>query len=466
MHVTQKALTPEAMGGNLHRCRPPPNAGTYILGSDGDLPLMGALGEICVGGAGVSLGYHKRPDLTAERFVPDPFSATPGARMYRSGDMGRLLPSGENQFHGRRDHQLKIRGYRIELGEIEQTIAACPLVREVAVVAPEDSRGVRTLIAYVTGDNGLDSQALHEFSRQRLIPPMVPSHFTVRSALPRTSSGKIDRRALASLTPAGQTLPCAYTPPRDDRERMLVHIWEDVLGRSPVGVTDDFFAIGGDSILSMQICARAARAGIALSPKQLFEQPTIRGVGAATSPPGVSSDLPGLLRSAGLRGQPTESPIRARFTLLPDVRFADVRVCWALQPHHDAPRLALNGPRRARAGVWAPACFAAVAPVGQRLTRASGGGPCWRCPAQPDIHGSAYWYSWLKRRLNRLLRSSPSPDCRRSRAHHVDDPDRRWTASARAPAGAAACGPRHRVRRRPRPGASLQMGRRRVRLAA
>jgi len=278
VHVTRKALDPVEIAQDSRSVgRALPNAATYILAKDFNLLPMGVLGEIGVTGDGISLGYWKRPGLTAERFVPDPFSGYPGARMYMSGDLGRLLPNGEVDFHGRGDNQVKIRGYRIELGEIEKTLLEHPEVAEASLVVRDDALGNRMLVAFVVPrKDELDANALRVYLQERLTSGMIPGLIQPLHALPRNASGKIERKALAEMVLQPEQDNHSYLGARDETERTLVRIWEEVLGRSPVGITDDFFEIGGDSILSIQICARARRAGLDLTPKLLFEHPTIQ----------------------------------------------------------------------------------------------------------------------------------------------------------------------------------------------
>jgi amino acid adenylation domain-containing protein len=278
VHVTRKILDPAEIAQNSRSIgRGLPNAVTYILAKDYTLLPMGVLGEIGVTGDGVSLGYWKRPDLTAEKFIPDPFSGRPGTRMYISGDLGRLLPSGEIDFHGRRDNQVKIRGYRIELGEIEKTLLDHPEIAGAALVVRDDALGNRMLVAFVVArEDEIDPNAVRVYLQERLTSGMMPGLIQPLRAMPRNASGKIDRKALAQLALQREENSRSYLPPRDETERILVRIWEEVLGRNPVGIADDFFEIGGDSILGIQICGRAQRAGLALTPKLLFEHTTIR----------------------------------------------------------------------------------------------------------------------------------------------------------------------------------------------
>ena len=221
-------------------------------------------------------GYHRRPDLTAEKFVPDPFSPVPGRRLYRTGDLARYRPDGAIEFLGRLDHQVKIRGFRIELGEIEAWLDTHPSVRESVVLAREDHPGAKRLVAYVVGAEGAapDGQELQAWSAEHLPDYMVPSMIMVLDVLPLTPNGKVDRRALPAPNVAAQ-LANQYVAPRTATEQVLADIWADVLHVERVGANDDFFELGGDSIVSLQIIARAHQSGLKLTPKQLFEHRTV-----------------------------------------------------------------------------------------------------------------------------------------------------------------------------------------------
>ncbi|MFM0598518.1 condensation domain-containing protein, partial [Paraburkholderia dilworthii] len=234
----------------------------------------GATGELYVGGAGLARGYLGRAGLSAERFVPDPWSSN-GARLYRSGDLARREADGEIVYIGRNDAQVKIRGFRIELGEIDAALAALPSVREARVLAHEG----RTLVAYVVPRaNAACDVAQLEASLARVLPPhMVPGAYVLLDALPLTHNGKLDRAAL----PAPQA-PDAGEPvePATPSELTLAQIWRDVLGLERVGAHDDFFRLGGDSILSLQVVARAQEVGLDITPRQLFEHPNIAALAA------------------------------------------------------------------------------------------------------------------------------------------------------------------------------------------
>jgi amino acid adenylation domain-containing protein len=254
--------------------RPVPNTWTYVLDARDEPVPTGASGEICIGGAGVARGYLDRPALTAERFVPDPFSATPGARMYRTGDVGRWRPEGTLEFLGRGDGQVKIRGYRVETGEIEARLAEHPGVREAVVAAREDVPGEKRLVAYWVGD-AVPADALRAHVRERLPEHMVPAACVRLEALPRTTSGKVDRKALPA--PEGDAFAtAAYEPPDGAVEEIVAGIWAEVLRVERVGRRDHFFERGGHSLLAVQVISRvrqALRVEVALG--ELFTRPVL-----------------------------------------------------------------------------------------------------------------------------------------------------------------------------------------------
>ncbi|HWK89849.1 MAG TPA: condensation domain-containing protein, partial [Longimicrobium sp.] len=234
--------------------RPLPNARIYVLDARGGPVPTGVAGEICIGGSGVARGYLDRPALTAERFVADPFSAEPGARMYRTGDVGRWRPEGTLEFLGRGDGQVKVRGYRIELGEIEARLAEHAGVREAVVAAREDTPGEKRLVAYWVGE-AVPAEALRAHVRERLPEHMVPAACVRLEALPRTPTGKVDRKALPA--PEGDAFAVrAYEPPAGETEQALADIWAEVLGVERVGRWDDFFELGGHSLLAVQVISR------------------------------------------------------------------------------------------------------------------------------------------------------------------------------------------------------------------
>ncbi len=259
--------------------RPLANIQAYILSSEGEPVPVGVPGELYVGGAGLARAYLKRPDRTAERFIPNPFGAIPGARLYRTGDRARYRANGSIEYLGRLDHQVKVRGFRIEPGEIETALCAHPQVREAVVTAREGRSGDKRLIAYlVSADHAaLEDETLRAHLRQTLPAYMVPSAFVWLEALPLTPNGKLDRRALPAPETEAQ-FEGQYAAPRTPTEQVLCDIWSEVLGIERVGVHDNFFALGGDSILSIQAVSRARQAGLILTPQQLFEQQTVAGL--------------------------------------------------------------------------------------------------------------------------------------------------------------------------------------------
>jgi amino acid adenylation domain-containing protein/non-ribosomal peptide synthase protein (TIGR01720 family) len=255
--------------------RPVAGARAYVLDRRGEPAAPGIPGELYLGGPGVARGYLGRPALTAERFVPDPFSAEPGARLYRTGDRAKWRTDGTLEFMGRVDDQLKVRGFRIEPGEIEAALRTHPAIRDAAVAAREDARGVRRLVAYVAGPERADVAELRGHLRQRLPEHMVPAVFVPLDALPLTPSGKVDRRALPDPDAPAEEPSAAYEAPSGNVEEILARLWAEALGRDRVGVHENFFELGGDSILSILVIGRAAEHGIRLTPRQVFLHPTI-----------------------------------------------------------------------------------------------------------------------------------------------------------------------------------------------
>jgi amino acid adenylation domain-containing protein/non-ribosomal peptide synthase protein (TIGR01720 family) len=253
------------------------NTQLYILDSHLQPVPIGILGELHIGGAGLARGYRHRPKLTAEKFIPNPFSTEPGDRLYKTGDLARYLPDGNIEFCGRIDHQVKIRGFRIELGEIEAVLRQHPAVQETVVLDREDISGEKRLVAYVVPKQEATpiTSDLHRFLKQQLPDYMVPSVFMLLLALPLSPNGKVDRQALPVPNTVRPELDKAFVAPRTPVEARLVEIWAKVLGVEQVGIHDNFFELGGDSIISIQIVARANQAGLRLTPKQLFQHQTI-----------------------------------------------------------------------------------------------------------------------------------------------------------------------------------------------
>jgi amino acid adenylation domain-containing protein len=256
--------------------KPIQNTSVHVLDALGHPVPIGVPGELFIGGTGVARGYLNRPELTQERFVSDPFSGDPRARVYRTGDLVRFRPDGTLDFLGRLDHQVKVRGFRIELGEIESALAGHADVREAVVVARASAAGDKRLIAYIVpsaDDSPPTIGQLHAHLRQSLPEYMLPAAVVVLPELPLTPNGKIDRNALPA--PEGRSAMGEYAAPRTPAEATLASIWQDVLGLERVGADDNFFEIGGDSVLSVQIVARARAAGLQFTPKQLFQAQTV-----------------------------------------------------------------------------------------------------------------------------------------------------------------------------------------------
>jgi len=237
-----------------------------------------------VGGPGVALGYLNRPELTAERFIPDPFSDDPEARLYRTGDLVRWLPDGNQQFMGRVDAQVKVRGFRVELGEIEAALGQHDAVSELVVVAREAENGLKRLVGYVVlqGDQAVTPNELRQFLKKNLPDYMVPTVIMVLDALPKMVNGKVNRAALPAPDYESLEGESAFVAARNRKEEVLTGIVCQVLGLDKVGVHDNLFELGADSILGIQIIARANQAGLSLTPRQLFEDPTVAGLAAAS----------------------------------------------------------------------------------------------------------------------------------------------------------------------------------------
>jgi len=260
----------------------------YVLDPRQQLVPVGVTGELYVGGAGVARGYLDRADLTRARFIVDPVGGT-NRRLYRSGDLGRWLPSGELEYRGRLDDQLKIRGFRIELGEIEAVVRQCPGVRDATVAAWDEAGVEQRLASYVVLDPGTSVDDVRLFAQSKLPEYMIPAALVAMPALPLTSNGKIDRRALP--VPSVPVRTGRYVAPRNDTERTLAEVWAVVLRCEAVGVDDNFFELGGDSILSIQVIARCRQVGLHVTTRDLFKFPTVSALSAvvvpAVAPPAV-----------------------------------------------------------------------------------------------------------------------------------------------------------------------------------
>ncbi|HSK77696.1 MAG TPA: amino acid adenylation domain-containing protein [Thermoanaerobaculia bacterium] len=287
------------------------NARTYVLDRSLELVPAGVEGELLIGGAGLARGYLGRPDLTAERFVPDPWSLEPGARLYRSGDLVRRLPDGDLQFRGRVDDQVKVRGFRIELGEIEAALRRLPGVRDAVVAAREDGPGGKRLVAYVVPAGTLSTADLRNALKDSLPEYMVPAAFVTLEALPVTPSGKVDRRALPAPDSARPGLDEGYEAPRNAVQEMLADIWSEILGVERVGIRDDFFHLGGHSLLVARLAARVRQAfSVELPMVEIFKKPTIEELALAVEKAESAAEVPEL---PPLERAPRDRPIPLSF---------------------------------------------------------------------------------------------------------------------------------------------------------
>jgi hypothetical protein len=242
---------------------------------------VGVSGELYLGGDGLARGYWKRPDLTAERFVPDPFGDG-GGRLYRTGDLARRLEDGQIEYLGRADHQVKVRGFRIELGEIEVALCGHPAVRDAVVLAREDAPGERRLVAYVVWEAEEAAGEIREGLRRQLPEYMVPASFVSLDSLPLTPNGKVDRGALPVPEAPKEGGAAAYMSPVGEVEETVAAVWRELLGVERVGAEDNFFDLGGHSLLLAQVQDRLQalypEAGLGIV--ELFEHPTVRSLAA------------------------------------------------------------------------------------------------------------------------------------------------------------------------------------------
>ena len=264
------------------------NTEFYVLDTHKQLVPTGVAGELYIGGAGVAKGYFQRPDLTADRFLPNMFSAKPGARLYRTGDLVRRLATGEFDFLGRADGQIKLRGFRIELGEIETAISKAHGVDQAVVMLREDTPGDKRLVAYLVSSNGSIPSAADLRSQLLLKLPdyMVPAAFISLPSFPLTANAKIDRRALPVPDWAPASSGANYIAPRTPQEETFAKIWADVLHLEKVGIEDNIFELGADSLHVFQIAARANQAGIEVKPRQILQHRQISAIFSA-----VAADL-------------------------------------------------------------------------------------------------------------------------------------------------------------------------------
>ena len=299
--------------------KPLANIRLRVLDEQGRLVPISLSGELAIGGDLLARGYWGDPALTATKFVPDPFADQAGARLYRTGDLARYRPDGNLEFLGRNDHQVKIRGYRIELGEVETALRACPGLRDAVVIARADGEAVpgtgeKRLVAYVIPKDGAapDNSALRDFLRTRLAEFAVPAKFVSLEHFPMKANGKVDRGALPDPDVARVQTP--YEAPRTEIETILTEIWREVLRVDSLGIQDNFFALGGDSIMTIQVVARARRHGIQIKPKMIFDHQTVAALATqAVTAPFVEAE------QGPITGEVPLLPIQKRFFTVIDV---------------------------------------------------------------------------------------------------------------------------------------------------
>nr|WP_322692483.1 non-ribosomal peptide synthetase/type I polyketide synthase [Nostoc sp. DedSLP03] len=332
--------------------RPIANTQVYILDQHMQPVPIGVAGELYIGGDGLARGYLNRPKLTQEKFVPNPFSFNKSARLYKTGDLARYLCDGNIEFLGRIDHQVKIRGFRIEPGEIEAALNNYPQIQQAVVIANADTSGNQRLIAYVVSEEEtVNTHQLREFLQQRLPAYMVPAIFVILDTLPLTPNGKIDKKALPA--PDGNIeREREYVAPQTESEQILTIIWQELLLREQVSIHDNFFEIGGDSILSIQVVSRAKTAGVQITPKQIFQHQTIAELARVANTTAIVDARQGVVT-----GVAPLTPIQRRFwakqhiaahhynqsvllQIPPDLdREFIANACQKLLEHHDALRL-------------------------------------------------------------------------------------------------------------------------------
>lgn len=327
VHVTYRPLRAADLAGGSVIGVPIPDLEVFILDPELRPTPIGVPGEMFVGGAGLARGYLRRPELTAERFIAHPWRA--GDRLYRTGDLARWLPGHDIEYLGRIDQQVKIRGFRIELGEIESVLVQHPEVREAVVVARPQAVGEKRLVAYIVPAHGErpPDHDLRIHLKAKLPDYMVPSAFVSIERVPLTNNGKTDLRALPEPDPTRPDTGREFTPPRTAAEFSLAEIWRRVLRLERVGVNDNFFDLGGDSILSILVVAQARQAGFSLTPKLLFDHPTIAEL-TASAPAARTTKI-----EAAITGDVPLTPIQRWFF---DHEFTD--------PHHWNQAIVLNIP--------------------------------------------------------------------------------------------------------------------------
>ncbi|MGA9118032.1 MAG: amino acid adenylation domain-containing protein, partial [Bacteroidota bacterium] len=360
--IVHRVQGEDSTGGSVPIGRPIPNTRAYILDNRMLPAPTGVAGELYLGGIGVARGYVRRSDLTAERFLPDPFSGEIGGRLYRTGDLVRYRGDGTMEFLGRIDDQVKIRGFRVETGEIESCLNRHQAIKEAVVMARQDSPGEKRLVAYIVSlwESHPTVAELRGYLKGHLPEYMIPSAFVFLDAIPLTPNGKVDKRSLPAPDGERPALDVEYIPPATGKEQALADIWTAVLGTSRVGANDNFFELGGDSILSIQVVARAQQAGMRISARQIFQFPTLR-VLADAAEEGVTSEAD----QGSVTGDVPLTPIQQwffeqdvvevnhwnqslLFEVKEEVSAAEVEaVVRSLLEHHDALRMRF---RRGAAG--------------------------------------------------------------------------------------------------------------------
>ncbi|MDQ0028171.1 amino acid adenylation domain-containing protein, partial [Variovorax paradoxus] len=341
--------------------RPIANVRCYVLDQNRQLVPAGMPGELYIGGAGLARGYLNRPELDAERFVANPFGA-PGSRMYRTGDLARWRADGVLDFLGRADQQVKIRGFRIEPGEIEAALTRLPLVAQAAVIAREDSPGHKQLVGYVvaeSADSAIDTAALRRSLSESLPEHMVPAAIVALPALPLTPNGKLDRKAL----PAPDFTPQSIRAPRTPQEEILAALFAEILHLPQVGIDDNFFDLGGDSISSIQLVSRARKAGLLITPRSVFQCQNVEALAAVSTPlatQNASADVAaGAIPATPIihwvmeRGGPIRRYNQSMLLQVPADMQQDhlAAALQALLTHHDALRMRLV-PAPKNAAAW------------------------------------------------------------------------------------------------------------------
>ena len=268
--------------------RPIPNVRLYVLDRHLQPVPIGVPGELHIAGVGLARGYYRRPELTSEKFIPNPFDDDPAARLYKTGDLVRYRSDGNLEFLGRIDYQVKIRGIRIELSEIEAAITECEGIREAVVTAQKSTAGDLRLVAYIVAHQSttLKEDQIRALLKRKLPEYMLPARFVVLPVFPLTRNGKIDRQALRAIEPAPETRQASSVAPRYALEYRLLKIWEEILSISPIGMDDDFFDLGGDSLQSIRLLASIESAfNQKLPVGVLYEAPTIARLAARLSDP-------------------------------------------------------------------------------------------------------------------------------------------------------------------------------------